>query len=278
MPPSLGEKAPWHSTGGGQGARGPSLSGLQIYSEGWILSFSCAFAGWTRWCYWCIAVYFRFLASKTRHCTLYHAEHFSFSHFQPWMSIILTLTHLVLLSSSNVLGSGLGSLSDASQDATDSDVSSLTSVGSGLPSCVQEDSASASDTEIVWAKSACGVWGLANAFANRKWYFTQCSRGKLLATGAGGPCQGLSDAAKTCSQPSTKSVAKPAAQVAAKPAAKPAAPEPIAVALVEHVQRNISARKSGTQSLSLNRAEHASQEGVSGSFCGSYALVSTCLV
>ena len=33
-----------------------------------------------------------------------HAEHFSFLHFQPWMWIILTHTHLVLLSISNVLG------------------------------------------------------------------------------------------------------------------------------------------------------------------------------
>ena len=30
----------------------------------------------------------------------------------------------------------------------------------------------ASDTEIVWAKSARGVWGLANIFANGKLYFT----------------------------------------------------------------------------------------------------------
>ena len=39
--------------------------------------------------------------------TLYHAEHFSFSQFQPWMSIILTRTHLVLLSISNVAGAVL---------------------------------------------------------------------------------------------------------------------------------------------------------------------------
>ena len=37
------------------------------------------------------------------------------------------------------------------------------------------------------------------------------------------------------------------------------------------------ARKSGTQSLSLSRAEHASQQAPCGSFCGSYALVSACL-
>ena len=68
-------------------------------------------------------------------------------------------------------------MSDGSQDETDSDVSSLTSVDSGLPSGVEEDSGSASDIEIVsaksvcGAKSACGVWGLANIFANEKLYF-----------------------------------------------------------------------------------------------------------
>jgi len=59
----------------------PSLSVLQIYA-GWILSFSGVFAGWPRWYYWCIAVHFRFLASKALHCTLYHGEHFSVSQFQ----------------------------------------------------------------------------------------------------------------------------------------------------------------------------------------------------
>ena len=36
-------------------------------------------------------MYFGFLASKALHCTLCHAEHFSFLQFQPWMLIILTL-------------------------------------------------------------------------------------------------------------------------------------------------------------------------------------------
>ena len=80
--------------------REPSL----FVSEGWALSLACAFAGWTRWYYWWIVVYFRFLASKAVHCTLYHAEHFSFVQFQPWMLIILTHTRLVLLLISNVLG------------------------------------------------------------------------------------------------------------------------------------------------------------------------------
>ena len=39
--------------------------------------------------------------------TLYHAEHPSFSQFQPWMLITLTRTQLVLLSISNLLGAVL---------------------------------------------------------------------------------------------------------------------------------------------------------------------------
>ena len=50
-----------------------------------LLSLSGAFAGWPRWHYWCIVVYFRFLASKALHCTLYRAEHFIFSYFQSWI-------------------------------------------------------------------------------------------------------------------------------------------------------------------------------------------------
>ena len=53
----------------------------------------------------------------------------------------------------------------------------------------------------------------------------------------------------------------------------------IPVAPVEHVQPfNFKhSTKSGTQSLSLSRAEHAFQQAVSGSFfCGSYALVVAC--
>ena len=42
------------------------------------MSFSCAFAGWTRWLCWCIAMFFRFLASKALRYTPYHAEDFGF--------------------------------------------------------------------------------------------------------------------------------------------------------------------------------------------------------
>ena len=106
-PPQLHSNRPCIVSRGGGGAREPSLSVLQIYSEGRILSFSCAFAGWTRWYYWCIAVYFRSLASKAPRRTPYHAEHFSVSQFQPWMLIILPRTQLVLLSISNLLGAVL---------------------------------------------------------------------------------------------------------------------------------------------------------------------------
>ena len=57
----------------------------------------------------------------------------------------------------NILGPSERGADYLPQDDTDSDVSLLTSVDSGLPRGFEEDSDSASDTEIVWAKSACGV-------------------------------------------------------------------------------------------------------------------------
>ena len=69
----------------------------------------------------------------------------SFWRFQPWMSIILTRTQLVLLSNSSGQKAVLC-----------------------LPGGVEKDSDSASDTKIVWAKSVRGVWRLANVFANEK--------------------------------------------------------------------------------------------------------------
>ena len=119
-------------------------------------------------------------------------------------------------------------------------MSSLTSVDSGLPSGVEEDCDSALDTEIVWAKSARGVWGLANVFANGKLYFTHdVPEANCLPHGLeplAKPAAKLAPkAAKPRAKPS-KRAAKPAAQVAAKPAAKLAAGEPIPVAPAEHVQ------------------------------------------
>ena len=72
---------PLNSNRGGGGE--PSRSIFQIYLEGWILSFSCVFAGWAREYYWCIAVYFKFLASQALHCTLHHAQHLVFRNFSP---------------------------------------------------------------------------------------------------------------------------------------------------------------------------------------------------
>ena len=89
------------------GGKGTVTFRLQSYSEGRILNFSCAFAGWTRWYYWCIAVYLTLLASEALHRTLYHAEHLSFSQFQPSMLVILTRTQLVLLSISHLWGAVL---------------------------------------------------------------------------------------------------------------------------------------------------------------------------
>jgi len=93
------------------------------------------------------------------------------------------------------------------------------------------------DTEIVWAKSGRGVWGLANVFADGQLYFTRdVPEAKRLPQGleppAKPPAKPAPKAAKPRAKPSTKSAAKPAAQVAAKPAAG----EPIPVAPVEHVQ------------------------------------------
>ena len=113
-----------------------------------------------------------------------------------------------------------------------SDVSSLTSVDSGLPSNVEEDSGS--DTEIVWAKSAHGVWGLANVFANGKLYFARdIPKPENLPEGLEPPAKPAAKAAKPGPK---RSAGKAAAKPAAKVAAKPAAGEPIPVAPVEHVQ------------------------------------------
>ena len=130
-------------------------------------------------------------------------------------------------------------MTGASQSDTDSDVSSLTSVDSGLPSDVEEDSAS--DTEIVWVKSARGVWGLANVFAIGKLYFTRdVPEPENLPQGLETPDKPAAEPAPKAAKPGSKRSAakgapKPAAKVAAKPAAKPAAGEPIPVAPVEHV-------------------------------------------
>ena len=83
----------------------------------------------------------------------------------------------------------------------------------------------ASATEIVWATSARGVWGLANVFADGKLCLTRGVPGAdLLPLGLEPPVK-----------PAPKA-AKPRAKPAPKSAAKPAAGEPIPVAPVERVQ------------------------------------------
>ena len=121
----------------------------------------------------------------------------------------------------------------------------MTSVDSGLPSGVEQDTGIASHTEIVWAKSARGVWGLASVFANGKLYVT-CDLPEVnwLPQGLEPPVKppakpapkAAKHSAKSAAKRATKVAARPAAQGAAKPAAKPAAGEPIPVAPVEHVQ------------------------------------------
>ena len=92
----------------------------------------------------------------------------------------------------------------------------------------------------MWAKSACGVGGLANVFAmgnNFFWHFA-CGvpEPNCLQQGLGPPVKPAPKPAKPRATSSAKSAAKPAAQVAAKPVAKPAAGQSICVAPVEHVQ------------------------------------------
>ena len=170
------------------------------------------------------------------------------------MSIIPPRTQLVQLSISNVPGSGSGPLSDASQAATNSDVSSLTSAESGLRSVVEGDSDSASDTKTVCPKSARGVWGLANVFADGNVFHTHVPEANCLPQGLEPPAKpppprvsnesrvqrtlpfapylrtklfvgrgggGTPKAAKPCAKPWATSAPKLAAQVAAQPAAKP---------------------------------------------------------
>ena len=97
-----------------------------------------------------------------------------------------------------------------------------------------------SNAEIVWAKSARGVWGLANVLATGKVYFTHdVPQANCLPQGLEPPAKPRAKpapkAAKSRAKPSTRSAAKHAAQMAAKPAALLAAGEPSPVAPAEHV-------------------------------------------
>jgi len=134
----------------------------------------------------------------------------------------------ILSTGTGTSGSGSGLSSHASQTATDSDVSLLTSIDSGLSSGVEEDSDIASDAEIVWAKGPRGVCGLANVFANGKLYFTRdVPEATWMPQGLEPPAK---PAAKPAPKSSIKSAAKPAAGAGgSEAAAKPAAGEPLPV-------------------------------------------------
>ena len=101
-------------------------------------------------------------------------------------------------------GSGSGLSSHASQTAIDSDVSSLTSADSGVPSGVKEDSGSASDTEIVWAKSAHGVWGLTNVLSNGKLCYTPILRRKTTCRQHRETCAAVLQHSKEASKTHTR--------------------------------------------------------------------------
>ena len=94
------KKSPHRIIRGGGGLGGSKVGWVGPKLGGWVLSKIPPPPLINEAC-------FRFLASKALHRTPRHAEHFSFSQFQPWMLIILTRTQLVLLSVSNVLGAVL---------------------------------------------------------------------------------------------------------------------------------------------------------------------------
>ena len=170
-------------------------------------------------------LYFKFLASKALHCTLYHVEQLvsQFQHFSDHIETYSPGTVVNFRRSGGfvVLAKILGP------------VVLTTSLSHMSPASEKEqsekDSDSASDTEIVWAKSVRGVWGLANNYANEKWSFTRdVPEVDCLP-------QGLEPPVKPAAKHALKA-AKPRVRPSTKSAAKPAAGEPIRVAPIEHVQ------------------------------------------
>ena len=101
--PVLTPPSPWHSdrpcigSGGGGGVTF-FLANLLRRPDIELLLCVCWLDTLVLWVHCCVLHIF-FLAL---HCTLYHAKHFSFSQFQPWVLIILTCTQLVLLSGSRL--------------------------------------------------------------------------------------------------------------------------------------------------------------------------------
>ena len=149
-------------------------------------------------------------------------------------------------------GSGSGLASRASQTATDSGVSLLTSVDSGLPSGVAEDSDSVRPTLRLFGQRVLVVYGVWQMFLPTENCLSPMIFLRQTAFHRGwGPLPNL-----VPNPP--KRAAKLAAQVAGKPAARPAAGEPIPVAPVEHVQLfkvKYSRQKNCTPSLLLSRPD-----------------------
>ena len=90
-----------------------------------------------------------------------------------------------------------------------------------------------------------------------------------LPQGLEPPAKPAPNDAKPCAKPSTKSAVKPAAKVAASPAASLQLESPFLwplLSMCSSSESNTPAKKSGTQSQFLSRAEHASQLTGSGSF------------
>ena len=128
---------------------------LQIDAEGRILSFPGAFAGRPRWCCWCVAVHFRFLASKALRC--------------------ITRNISVFRLSSHGFGRKTRYHETERQPcawvAARRNTRGIVTKKLCLALAPKRDSAS--DTEILWAKSVRGVWGLANVFATGNLYFAR---------------------------------------------------------------------------------------------------------
>ena len=137
--------------------------------------------------------------------------------------------------------------------------------------------------KIVWAKSARGVWGLANVFANGKLYFT-CDVPETNCLP-----QGLEPNLLPSLPPKLPNLVPnptsalpnllPRWQPSLQPNLQLESPFlwPL-LSMCSSSRSNICVRKSGTQSLFLSGPEHASLRAVSWSFRGSHALVFASLV
>ena len=212
--------------------------------------------------HWCIAVYFRFLASKALHCALYHAEHFFSSQLQPWMLIILTCTQLVLLSISNVLVAVL----------------CLSRFWAPRSAMLTTGPTHMSALAI---RPSCQCTSHTNAPLMRMQFSYQCTshtNALLIPMHPSCECNSHTNAllipmhfSYQCT-PHTNGPVQPNLLPWWQPSLQPSLQleSPFLWPLwsmCTSSESNTPARKSGTQSLLLSRAEHASQQAVPGSFC-----------